>query len=105
MKIDALFSNAMVFDIQARIDVLQGETFTLIMDVPEGVDVFSNNDKVLSLDHQSTDVVVVASEIGESKLRFMTDTAITKELLIRVVSEFVRPATDLGVTIGEPENK
>lgn len=105
MKLDALFSNAMVFDIQARIDVLKGQEFVLIMDDATGVDVFSNNDKVLSLDHQSTDVVVVASEIGESKLRFMVDTAITKELLIRVVSEFHRPATDLGITIGSPEIK
>lgn len=105
MKLDALFSNVLLYDVQSKIDVKQGETFTLIMDAPEGVDVFSNNDKVLSLDHQSTDVVVVASEIGESKLRFMTEASITKELLIRVVSEFVRPATDLGVTVGSPEIK
>lgn len=105
MKLDALFSNAMVFDIQSRIDVLQGQVFTLIMDTPEGIDVYANNDKVLSYEHTATDVVVTASELGESKIRFMTDTAITKELLIRVVSEFVRPATDLGITPGVPEPK
>jgi hypothetical protein len=105
MKLDALFSNAMVFNIDARIDVLQGEVFTLIMDAPEGIEVFANNDKVLSYEHTATDVVVTASELGESKLRFMSGVGITKELLIRVVSEFVRPATDLGVTIGQPETK
>lgn len=105
MKLDALFDNAMVFDIQARIDVKQGQVFTLIMDDATGIDVFANNDKVLSYEAEATDVVVTAEELGESKLRFMTDAAITKELLIRVVSEFVRPATDLGVTIGEPELK
>lgn len=105
MKLDALFENAMVFDIQSRIDVKQGQVFTLIIGAPEGIDVFSNNDRVLSIEHTTTDVVVTASELGESKLRFMTDQAITKELLIRVVSEFVRPATDLGVTLGEPEQK
>jgi hypothetical protein len=105
MKLDALFSNVMLFDVQSRIDVKQGEVFTLIMDTAEGIDVFANNDKVLSYEHTATDVVVTASELGESKIRFMTDTAITKELLIRVVSEFVRPATDLGVTVGQPEPK
>jgi outer membrane lipoprotein-sorting protein len=105
MKLDALFDFAQVFNIDARIDVLQGQRFTLIMDQPEGIEVFSNNDKVLTLDHTATDVVVTASELGDSKVRFMTDTAITKEILIRVVSEFVRPATDLGVTIGHPESK
>lgn len=105
MKLDALFDNAMVFDIQARIDVRQGQVFTLIMDDATGIDVFANNDKVLSYETNATDVVVTADELGESKLRFMTGDAITKELLIRVVAEFVRPATDLGVTIGEPEPK
>lgn len=105
MKLDVLFSVAMVFDVQSRIDVLQGQEFTLIMDSAEGIDVFSNNDKVLSLEHTGTDVVVKADQLGESKVRFMTDSSITKELLIRVVSEFQRPATDLGIQIDEPVNK
>ncbi len=105
MKIDALFSNALVFDIQSRIDELQCQLFTLITDVSEGFEVFSNNDKVLSLEHTATDVVITASEIGESTIRFMTDETTTRKVLIRVVSEFVRPATDLGIGFEQPENK
>lgn len=105
MKLDALFDNVLVYDLQGRIDVKQGQVFTLIMDAADGIDVFANNDKVLSYEHTATDVVVTAEEVGESKLRFMTDAAITKELLVRVVTEFVRPATDLGIEIGEPVSK
>lgn len=105
MKLDALFSNVLIYDVQSKMDVKQGEVFTLIMDSSEGIDVFANNDKVLSYEHTATDVVVTASVEGESKFRFMTGESITKELLIRVVSEFVRPATDLGITVGSPEIK
>jgi len=105
MKIDALFSNALVYDVQSRIDVLKDTTFTLFLDDATDIEVFSNNDEVLSIGNDGAEIAVKADTVGDSKIRFMQGSTIVRELLIVVLTELGRPAVNLGVSAGEPQPK
>lgn len=104
MVINAYFDNVLVYNVDSKLDVVAGTSFSLEMDA-ENVEVFSNNDKVLTLDHSEKWVEVIASEVGSSTVRFMDGTSIVKDLLIRVVESIERPASELGTSFGEPVNK
>jgi len=105
MKIDALFSNALVYDVQYRIDVLKDTIFTLFLDDATGIEVFSNNDEVLSIGNDGAEIGVKADTVGTSKIRFMQDSTIVRELQIVVLEQLGPPAASLGVEAGSPEPK
>lgn len=104
MVINAYFDNVLVYNVDKMLDVVKGTSFALEMD-GGNVDVFSNNDKVLSIDQNKHWVEVQAVELGTSVFRVMDGTAIVKDLIINVMAEIKFPVTDLGVTIGEPVQK
>lgn len=104
MKIDALLDSALIYDIQGRIDLLVGKSLTFFLNSAEGIELFASNDEVLEIDDDGIDVGVIASELGESKLRFMQGDAIVREILIVVVSSLGRPTANLGLTVSvEPK--
>lgn len=111
MVIDAFFDNSAVYNVFYKIDVTVGQKFTLVMDNPsEMEDVYVNNDKVLSHEHNGTDINIEALSVGVSKVRIMKvavegQNPIVRELLINVLNQISRPASDLGLTAGQPEPK
>lgn len=105
MKIDALFVSSLVYDVQYRIDVLKDSIFTLFLDTPEGIEVYSNNDEVLSIGNDGAEIAIKADALGTSKIRFMQGTTIVRELQIVVLDVLGAPAASLGVEPGQPEPK
>lgn len=105
MKIDALFVSSLVYDVQYRIDVLKDSIFTLFLDTPEGIEVYSNNDEVLSIGNDGAEIAIKADTVGTSKLRFMQGEAIVRELQIVVLESLGPPAANLGIEAGKPEPK
>ena len=103
MEINAIFTSVKVYDVQDRLDVVQGQTFQIeiLETLPEGFEVFTSNDPVLTLD----ELMVTASELGTSKIRFMAGDAVVKDLVIYVVDATHPAATTLGLTLGEPIQK
>ena len=100
MTLDAYFDNVLVYNLQDRILVVIGETFAL--NLSEDGEIFSNNDKVLSIDQNGKWADITALENGTSIIRIMVGTAISKDLTIEVVDSITRPATTLNGSLGEP---
>lgn len=106
MRIDAIFSNVILYDLFYKITVKKDENIILVMDKPEEADdVFANADEVLSHRHQGTDIILKTLAVGTSKIRIMKDTTIVREVLIEVVDNIQRPASTLNVSLGQPEPK
>jgi hypothetical protein len=100
MRLNAIFDNVKIYDVQSQLDVVQGEVFDL--EILEGTpEVFTNNDQILDL----SGTKVTASEIGSSLIRFMDGTAVVKDLTINVVASTGPVATTLGGSLGEPVQK
>lgn len=99
MKIDALFETALVYDIQSRIDLLYGKSLTLLPDSVDGIELFASNDEVLEILDDGLEIGIKGTNLGESKLRFMQDTSIVREILIVVVSQIGLPTADLGISV------
>lgn len=105
MKINAIFDNVKVYDVQDRLDVVTGQTFVieLLEELPPGFDIFTNKDPVLELGDGNR--TVRANKVGESKIRFMADTAVIKDLVVSVVDTVSLQATSLNVAFGKPVDK
>lgn len=105
MVINAIFDDVKVYSVQDRLDVVIGQEFLIEIsgEVPEGLEVFTNHDPVLVIGMD--DRTVVAAELGESKIKFMTGDSVIKTLLIFVVSATHPNATTLNATLGEPVSK
>lgn len=105
MVINAIFDDVKVYDVQNRLDVVIGQEFLIEIsgEVPEGLEVFTNHDPVLAIG--TDDRTVSASELGESKIKFMTGDSVVKTLLIFVVSATHPNATTLNATLGQPVSK
>ena len=99
MQVDVTFSNAKVYDIN-RIDIKLGEKFTLSTSGDGSEDLFSDNDPVLDLTTNGTNVTGTAAQIGTSKLKWINTagTGIIKDVVINVLSEILPPASDLGLS-------
>ena len=105
MEINVFLDNAILYGLPYRLDIKIGQKFSLVIDKVDGEEVYAKNDKILEVDHVGTDISIEAKAKGESKIRIMKDTTIVRELLINVVDDIKRPATNLNVTAGEPEMK
>lgn len=103
MDVNAVFEDVKIYKVQDRLDVVQGQSFTLEVsgDESESLIVFTNNDPVLKLDGNK----VTASELGESRIRYMAGTSVVKDIDIFVVNDTHPNATTLNATLGEPVQK
>ena len=100
MRLNAIFDNVKIYDVQSQLDVVQGQVFEL--EVLDGTpDIFTNNDQILDLDG----VKVTAAELGTSLIRFMDATSVVKDLTINVVASIGSIASNLGLELGEPQPK
>lgn len=105
MKIDALFVSSLVYDVQYRIDIVKDSICTLFPDSMDGIEVYSNNDEVLSLTIVGNEIAVKADNLGESKIRFMQESTIVRELLFVSMESLGPPAASLGIEAEEPTPK
>lgn len=100
MTLDAYFDNVLVYNVQDRLMIVKGTKFAL--NLSEAGDIFSNNDKVLSIEQTGAWAEVEALENGKSTIRIMLEDKITKDLLIEIVDSITRPASTLNGSLGEP---
>lgn len=101
MILNAYFNNVLVYDVQNMLDVVNGEQFALEMD-NGAVTVFTDNDPVLNITHKGEWIDVQATELGKTTIRIMDGTQILKDLIINIRESITRPATTLGLSLGEP---
>lgn len=104
MTLNAYFDNVLVYGVGSMLDVVQAVQFSLEMS-DGAVTVFSDNDKVLSVDHSGAWINLTALELGKSTIRIMNGTEILKDLVIEVRTSITRPATTLGGSLGEAQTK
>jgi len=100
MNVDAYFNNVLVPNVQDRLMIIGMEQFALKLS--EDGEIFSNNDKVLSIDQNGQWADIEALENGTSIIRIMSGTTISKDLTIEIVDSITRPATTLNGSLGEP---
>jgi hypothetical protein len=103
MKINAIFDKVKVYDVKDRLDVVIGQTFVIEILDSTPLDIFTNNDPVLEMGDDLR--TVKANKLGESKIRFMSDDEVIKDLVVSVVDSVGLQATSLNVSFGLPEGK
>lgn len=103
MEVNAIFEDVKIYKVQDRLDVVQGQAFSIEYtgEVPSDLELFTSNDPALSVDGTN----ITADNEGESKIRFMSGTTVVKDLLIVVVDATHPNATTLGLALGEPVQK
>lgn len=103
MEINVLFSNVKIYSVQNRLDVVQGQTFSLeiLEELPPDFDIFTNKDPVLEIDGYQ----VKAVNLGESKIRFMAGVTILKDLVINVVESINPLAVSLNTEFQDAQPK
>jgi hypothetical protein len=83
--------------------IVKGEKFAFKLS--EDGEIFSNNDKILSIYQNGQWADIEALENGTSIIRIMAGTTISKDLTIEIVDSITRPATTLNGSLGEPQPK
>src|SRR5687767_9578619 len=101
MKLNAYFDNVLLYDVGSMLDIIQNIEFGLEMS-DGAVAVFSDNDKVLSIEHVGIWINIKTMELGKSTIRIMNGAEILKDLNIEVRSAITRPAKTLNGSLGEP---
>lgn len=94
-----MLTNAYVVDI-TNFKVVKGQKFSLITDLTEPKEFFSNKDAVLSIDDNGMTAEVEATDLGKSMIIILEPGGLTmlKTITIEVVDAIVLPATNLGVS-------
>lgn len=106
MEINVYLDNIAIYGLAYRLDIKTGQKSSMVMDKPEEADdVFANNDDVLHVKKTGDTVELDALAPGTSKLWITKGQTIVRELLVNIVDEIQRPATALGVTLGDAEPK
>lgn len=104
MTVNVVFDNVKIYNVQDQLDVIVGQTFFLeIIDPPEGIEVFSFRDPVLSLTEDG--LTVTTSKKGQSLLRFMVGVMTVKDVVVLVADSVGAEASALGLNFGQPETK
>lgn len=108
MLVDIVLKNAKVFNV-AHLQIVKGETFSLLTDAASPIRWFSDNDPVLEITTQGVNADFVAAELGTSTI-FIFDAAdpippselpnLLKTLFIEVVSTTAQ-AANLNTTAGK----
>ncbi len=104
MEVNAIIDGVVkIYKVQDRLDVVNGKViqFEFSGEVPEGLEVYTNNDPVLTLDK----LKMTASAIGQSKIRIMNNMTIVKDIDIIVVDSVSPNATALNGSLGSPQPK
>lgn len=103
MQVDVSFSVGRVYNVARRIDVVQGEAFSLdVMNLEGTVHWFSDNDPVLDMVVTGNAARIVAQTPGTSIIQLQAaDFSVVKVLEIRVVTS-VDQAEQLNTTAGGP---
>lgn len=106
MKANLRLFNVSVFDVN-RVDVKEGETFSLSLTDTQGQKLqwFTNNDPVLAIDIEGDDAEILAENIGATTILIMAGGQILKTIEINVVEEILPMASTLGLSAGNPEPK
>lgn len=105
MQVDVSFSIAKVYDVN-NFDVVKGEKFKLFTQLTQASNWFSDNDPVLDLVVTGNSAQAEAKILGQSVILIMDENfTILKKLIVKVVDAIVEPATDLGITAGQAEQK
>lgn len=102
MVVDVLFKFAKVYDI-TKLDVVKGESFSLIANLDPTMHWFSDNDPVLEI---TSNTDIVAREVGHSTLLILNETFnVVKQIDVTVV-DGVDQAKSLNVkTDSKPQPK
>jgi hypothetical protein len=100
MVIDALLENYYVPNLFYSIQVVEGQSLTLIADVmPEGAFAFSYPDKCLDVEQVGKNIKIDAVKVGRATVRIMTDPATTlREIIVDVVESVGLPATSINAS-------
>lgn len=105
MVIDALFDNALVYNVFYQIDIVTGQNVTLIVDkMPEDAEVYAKGDKILDIDDYDNLIKIKTLRVGKSKVRIESNkiesdkVSVYREILINVVDSVGLPATSLNAT-------
>jgi hypothetical protein len=103
MNIDAIFPFATVYNVY-KLDVVQGQRFTLRASSPGRKKWFSDSDDVLSITERGKSADIEAANIGVSDLivKHSASGATLAVLVIRVVAAVVDPAATLGLSTDAP---
>lgn len=94
-----------IYNVQDRLDVVVNETITIepLNDFPEGFEVLSTKDQVLSI--ADDDRTITTLKVGVSNLKFMTGDTVHKNLYLYVVDATTPAATTLNGNLGEAVEK
>lgn len=105
MKVDISFTNAKVYDILDKVDIVKGEDFILHTDSTTPLEFFANNDPVLTLIQDESDIKGTAESVGSSTIIIMDANLNRLKILHINVVETVEMTSTLGLTVGNPEPK
>jgi len=106
MQVDIAFAIAKVYNIDKKVDVVQGQMFTISTDLEGPAKWFSDNDPVLNINQQGNNASVTAAELGTSTILIVgTDYGVIKEIQITVVDGVSQAAVALNATSGQPIEK
>jgi hypothetical protein len=103
MKVDVTFSVGKAYDI-SKIEVEQGEDFSLNTDATEPIKLFSDNDPALDIVQGGNGVEIHAGKIGKSTVLIMNNGFQTlKTVEIEVVEKVEAAATTLNLSADQPK--
>lgn len=105
MKVDIVFSNATVYNVDKKVDVVKGEKFSLVTDSTVPIRWFTDNDPVLNLvvDKEQNNIAnIEATEIGQSTMLIMSNgTEVQKTLEFNVIDRPQVEVINLNPTVTE----
>jgi hypothetical protein len=102
MRANIILDNVRVYDVE-KWDILIGQMFTINMvDAPEGIRWFSDNDSVLSLSVDGTSAKIEAKSVGSSDIQIQLNGSIIKTMFVEV---FDAVAVSLNAKASKPELK
>ena len=103
MNIDVLTSVSKSYNVK-KIDILKGQSFTLLTDGPQDIRWFSDNDSVLDITATGNKANILAANTGQSQIMFIDSAnGLADNFFVNVVDSLEQAET-LNAT-GEVVNK
>jgi hypothetical protein len=104
MNIDVLTSVSKSYNVK-KIDILKGQSFTLLTDAPDDIRWFSDQDNVLNITATGKKANIVAANTGQSQIMFIDSAnGLADNFFVNVV-ETLEQAETLNPSGGEIVNK
>jgi hypothetical protein len=105
---NARFSSNVSYNI-VKLDIKLSEKFEIeLIDQPTPTEWYSKADEVLNIkqNEQGNLAQIEATAVGSTKIKIYNDSdAVVMVLEIEILDKIESPATDLGLEVGEPEQK